>query len=359
MAGKLKLKQTFQKRSVSLSSDRTIIIKKDTIECPRTNSFIAIKTLFSGISAGTEKKTIQGDIPTTKKLWDPELRYFTEAKPASKFPKFLGYECVGEIVQKGSNVTTVNVGDIVWLDAPHSSHHIIDQSEFDHALILPKTVEPILAVFIPEIRIALGAIHDTNILYGDNVAVIGQGVIGLTTSYLAKLSGAEVYTFEINKHRAKLSEKLGFVCINPNAVTEPAGYLRTKFNLRKGVDSVIETSGDYDGLKLGLKLPGVRGKVVTVSSYNSKKIFPNLDEEWHKNKLTLISSMTVNNCPHQNYPMWNLSRLNEVALQILEKNQDFFSKLISHTFSIDNAKEAYSLLFEKEPISSKIVFTYN
>lgn len=346
------------KTTVALLSRGKVDLLKTELAIPNSDTYVIFETLYSGISAGTEKKTVLGNIPTTKKKWISEYRYFKEEKSLAKYPKYLGYECVGKVIKKGKAVNSLKVGDVAWLDAPHSTFHVIDHSETHLFLKIPKTLNPMLAVFLPEIRVALGGIHDANIHLGDKVSVVGQGVIGIITAYLARLSGANVFTFEINDVRAALSKKLHFNCINPAKVKDVAGHLRTILGITKGVDSVIETSGDYDGLKLALKLPAMTGRVVTVSSYTSKKIIPTFDEEWHKNKLTLISSMTINECPHPNYPLWDLPRLNQTSLEILVNNQDFFSKLISHKFPIHKATEAYKLLLEKQSSSIKILFTY-
>src|SRR5688500_325209 len=75
-------------------------------EQPLEPDKVRIRTLFSGISAGTELSQYRASRPFMAKRWDEATRLFLPAdRPSWDFPvRNLGYEEVGEIVEVGSAV---------------------------------------------------------------------------------------------------------------------------------------------------------------------------------------------------------------------------------------------------------------
>src|SRR5688572_2447755 len=67
---------------------------------------VRIRTLFSGVSAGTELSQYRGTNPFMQRRWDERTRLFVAAdSPSWPYPvRNLGYEEVGEIVEIGSEV---------------------------------------------------------------------------------------------------------------------------------------------------------------------------------------------------------------------------------------------------------------
>ena len=63
-----------------------------------------IRTLFSGISAGTELSQYRGTSPFMNRQWDATNRVFRDSDtPSWTFPvRNLGYEEAGEIVETGA-----------------------------------------------------------------------------------------------------------------------------------------------------------------------------------------------------------------------------------------------------------------
>jgi threonine dehydrogenase-like Zn-dependent dehydrogenase len=62
----------------------------------------------------------------------------------------------------------------------------------------------------------------------------------------------------------------------------------------------------------------VGGRVVTVSTYHGDPIALDLGEEYHRNRVDLVSSMSVNDCPHRGFPAWDSARLLSTARQMLD-----------------------------------------
>ncbi len=60
---------------------------------------------------------------------------------------------------------------------------------------------------------------------------------------------------------------------------------------------------------------------MTAGYYGDSNKPIDLAREWHHNRITLRSSMPVWNCSHRNYPMWDLPRVKQVAISMLEERK--------------------------------------
>ncbi len=84
-------------------------------EAPLGADEVRIKTLYSGISAGTEMTAFMGSNPYLHKRWDAEQKLFVQGGQSMAYPMdAIGYEEVGEIVETGSDVNAVRKGQLVW-----------------------------------------------------------------------------------------------------------------------------------------------------------------------------------------------------------------------------------------------------
>src|SRR5215216_5900881 len=94
---------------------------------PLKTKEIRVRTLYSGISAGTEMTAYRGSNPYLSKQWDAKNRLFLASEaPSQPYPlSGWGYEEVGEVIEVHSEVATLNVGDIVYGTWGHRTHHIL------------------------------------------------------------------------------------------------------------------------------------------------------------------------------------------------------------------------------------------
>jgi threonine dehydrogenase-like Zn-dependent dehydrogenase len=213
-------------------------------------------------------------------------------------------------------------------------------------------------VFSDPARFALAGIHDAVIKLGDRVAIFGLGAIGMLALQMARLSGAgHIFAVDPIPGRLKLAKALGAdVTVNPMecdpglAVKEASGGA--------GVDVAIEISGVYAALQQALRCVHREGLVVTVSFYGDKAGRVDLSSEWHHNRITLRSSMPVWGCSHRWQPMWDMARLEGVALGLLEEKKLQVEPLIGARIPFERAAEAYAMIDESPEDKVKILLTY-
>lgn len=321
-----------------------------------TENEILIKTMYSAVSHGTEYATIQGTVPSFKKSWNKKYRIYNSHNGVKKYPCKLGYENIGKIIQVGKNIQTFSIGDIVWSDSPHQEYSIIDPLKVPVYKIPSKSHIKQMLFFVLT-RVALAGIHDAQIQIGDRVAVFGLGTVGLITIQLAHIASQQlVFGVDPIGMRQKSAMNLSAIVFNPNS-DDPAEKIH-KETAGFGVDVAIETSGNTSALHEAIRSCRVGGKVVTVGTYRQSANSVFFGEEWHKNRIELISSMSVNKCPSRNYPRWDLERLNKTALDLLNSKQLRVEQLITHTFKFKDALKAYRLLLSHPEKTTKIIFTY-
>ncbi len=97
---------------------------------------------------------------------------------------------------------------------------------------------------------------------------------------------------------------------------------------------------------------------VAASYFTGSKEPLNLGAEWHHNRPTLRSSMAVWGMPHRNYPMWNLDRITETAVRLLELNRLVTDIIIGKRFPYKNAVEAYQFIDQYPEKTVKTLFDY-
>ena len=101
---------------------------EDLAEAPLAPNEVCIKTLFSGISAGTELTQYRGTTPFLHKRWDVDRRLFVPGEETSlTYPvRTFGYEEVGEVVECGAEISDIRSarwslahGDTARITSPH------------------------------------------------------------------------------------------------------------------------------------------------------------------------------------------------------------------------------------------------
>jgi 2-desacetyl-2-hydroxyethyl bacteriochlorophyllide A dehydrogenase len=319
---------------------------------------VKVKTIYSGISHGTEMNVYRGIAPFFNKTWDPSLRLFKIGKASWEYPITYGYEEVGRVIEVGNEVTGIKEGDIVALGYGHRTTAILN-SDIAKANVLPSGVEPIEGIFMGIAPTALNIILDASIRVGEAVAIFGQGVVGLITMQLAKLNGADpVIAVDLIDKRLNLSKKLGAdIILNPQKCKDVAQTIR-ELTDGKGVDIAIEVSGSYKALHEAIRSCAYSSKVVAAGFYPlaGKDLF--LGEEFHHNRITIVGSQIAGINPELKH-RWDHSRLRKTIINMIQKRKINLKELISHQIPFEEAANAFELIDHHPEEVIQVVLTFN
>ena len=314
------------------------------------------QAVVSGISHGTEIAWLKGTAAALHRTWDGGRRFYLDG-PGRGFPVAPGYESIARVTHVGADVTAIRVGDLIAVDGPHATVHQLSESVAG-AGVLPTGVDPEHAVFFILARVALGGVHDAALALGETVVVVGLGTVGLLAAQQARLAGARVIGVDRYPLRAAAAEALGLTTVLAESGVDVAGRVR-ELSCAAGADAAIEASGSYLGLHEAIRCLRVGGRVATIASYHGDQPGLRLGEEYHRNRITLISSMTVNGCPQRTHPLWTLDRLNATAREQIATGAVRVDGLITHRFPFGYAARAYTLIADTPQDTIKVVLTYD
>ncbi|WP_221584605.1 zinc-binding alcohol dehydrogenase [Microbacterium sp. G2-8] len=261
----------------------------ETASAPLTPGSVRVETWYSGISAGTELTAYRGTNPYLTSAWDAENRLFVPGEPSFGYPvQGWGYSEVGQIVEIADDVEGLAVGDVVHGIWGHRSDAVLPAAALQ-GRVMPNDADPILGTFARVGAIALNGVLAADVRLGEQVAVFGQGVIGLLATKFATLSGGRVLAVDAMGKRLERAARFGASEVVPVGVDGGAGR-RIRELTGGGADSAIELSGSDRALHEAVRSVTVEGLVAASGFYQGGASGLNLGEEFHHNRVRIVAS---------------------------------------------------------------------
>jgi len=319
---------------------------------PLPTDGLLVQTLISAISPGTEMLLYRGQMP-------PELMADATIAALGEggYPQKYGYAAVGRVVEIGASVDNSWRDRLVFAFQPHQTHFI---ARPDDVLPLPEGMLPETAVFLPNMETAVSFVMDAQPGIGEQVAVFGQGIVGLlTTSLLAQLFLACLLTVDGFPLRRDWSQKLGATAsLDPADPDLPNQILAAlpHASYHPGLDLAFELSGNPAALDVAIEAIGFNGRILVGSWYGSKRADLNLGGKFHRSQMQLVSSQVSHIAPRWR-GRWSKARRLAVAWEMLQKHQPH--QLITHRFSLAQAQQAYELIDHRSETAVQVVFIYD
>ena len=254
---------------------------------------VLVRTLYSGISRGTEALVFEGRVPAS------EYGRMRAPFQAGNFPAPIkyGYSSVGRIEQGPRDLR----GRTVFVLYPHQTQYVVPAQAVH---VLPDEVPPERAVLTANLETAINGLWDARPHVGDRIVVVGGGTVGCLVAWLAgRMPGCDVELVDVNPQREAIAHVIGVRFATPDTVWE-------------GADVVIHASGSPAGLELALKVAGFEARVVEMSWYGDQSVAVPLGEAFHARRLTLQSSQ-VGNVAASQRARWDTRRRMQLALTML------------------------------------------
>ena len=336
-----------------VTAPRTIAFREYT-EPPLNAGEVRVRSIVSGIKHGTEMALYRGETPFLSQAFDPEYRLFMPVEGHSFYPHRLGSWLAGEVIEVGPGVQRFKVGDRVHGGLHHRPTHVCDESKL---YPLPEGMKPETALFTDPAIFALTAVHDAQIKVGDRVAIFGMGALGLLAVQIARMAGAEmIAAVDTIDNRLALAKQFGADATFNARTCDPALEIKNLTG-KKGVDAAIEISGAYPALQSAIRSVHVCGLIVAASYYSGNEPIQ-LGAEWHHNRPTLISSMPVWGMPHRRSPLWDLKRIEQTVIHLLETGRLVTDPMVGRRFRFEDAAAAYALVDQHPEESVKTLLDY-
>jgi len=226
-----------------------------------------VRTLYSGISRGTESLVFRGEVPPSQ--YQAMRAPFQQGEfPA---PIKYGYCSVG-VVEAGPAALR---GHTVFCLYPHQDRYVVPAAALT---LIPPAIPPGRAVLAANLETALNAIWDAAPGPGDRITVISAGVVGCLIARLAgQLPGCAVQLVDVDPRRAVIAARLGVGFATPEQAEGEQ-------------DRVIHASGSPAGLTTALRLAGFEATVIEASWFGAQPVSLPLGEAFHSRRLRIQSS---------------------------------------------------------------------
>lgn len=361
--------------------DGKTIVDDVPIPTPREGQAL-VKVSSSLVSAGTERMVVEfaekSYIGKARSRPDLVKQTLDKAKREGIMPTVqavfnrldqpmgLGYSTAGTIVALGKNMQGFKVGQRVACAgggyATHAEYNVVPRNLLTP---LPKNVDFESAAFTTLGAIALHGFRLAEPQLGENVAVIGLGLLGLLTIQLAAAAGCNVLGIDIDPKRVKLASSLGI-----QAVTRPqAEATAVAFTANRGIDSIIicADTASNDPVELAGVIARDRAKVVATGAVGLN--FPR--KVYYEKEIAFINSRSYGPGRYdlnyeengQDYPIgyvrWTEGRNFQAVVDLMASGKLNVAPLISHRFDIEEGVKAYEVITgkKKEPFLG-VLLTY-
>lgn len=312
-----------------------------------TTGQVLVKVLVSGI-CGSQLHDINGNKGNVKFL-----------------PHLMGHEGCGIVEGIGPGVLTVKPGDKVvmhWrpglgIDSKFPQY-ILNGKKFSSGkvntlteqaivsenklTVIPSDTNPEFAALLGcSLTTALGIIENESYLrFGETVAVVGCGGVGLIVIAAARLRGAgEIYAVDNSTVKKDLSFDYGANFFN-----------ETVANLPENIDLLIDTTGNVEIISESFKKLSINGRILLVGqpAPDQSLIIPNAIKLFNGSGLLIKASQGGGSIPHEDIPRY---------LKLLSLGYLSIEKLITHRYKLSEVNEAFKTL--KSGKSGRIMIGIN
>src|SRR5512145_1933799 len=281
-------------------------------------------------------------------------------------PMALGYSSAGTIMALGKDMQGFKVGQRVACAgggyAVHAEYNVVPRNLLTP---LPKNVDFESAAFTTLGAIALHGFRLAEPQIGENVAVIGMGLLGLLTAQIGAAAGCNVLGIDIDPARISLASSLGLQAVRRAEAVDSA----TAFTANRGFDVVLicADTPSNDPVELAGVIARDRARVVATGAigltfprkiYYEKEISFINSRSYGPGRYDLNYEESGNDYPI-GYVRWTEGRNFEAVVDLMAKGHLNVKPLITHRFPIEQAAQAYEVITgKKEENFLGVLLTY-
>ena len=308
---------------------------------------VRVRTVYTVISAGTERANLIGEINISGKIEDCN----------DHFPRKLGYCGVGVVEEVGCEVSKVKPGDrVVTYFGKHSQYNILPDTNvfpirYDNVTDLDAALM-VIAGFPAE------GIRKARLEYGESCMIVGLGILGLIGVQLAKIAGAvPVIAVDPNPERRKLAKQFGADhLLNP--LDEDFVKQVKELTGGKGANVMMEASGNPAALRGGLRACAPMARVTLVGCTRTPDVY-DLYHDVHYPGVQLIGANNFARPKFESQPgNWTAEDDVNAMLRLIAYGRMDLKPLISEIHSPTEATEVFNRLAEGKNFPIGVVFDW-
>lgn len=279
---------------------------------------VLVRTLWTGISRGTESLVFAGRVPSSQ--YDAMAAPFQDGTLPG--PVKYGYLNVGAVEAGPDDL----VGRTVFSLYPHQTRFVVPATA---VVPVPDVVPARRAVLAGTVETAINVVWDAESSLGERVSVVGAGMVGCTVARrLSQLPGTSVTLVDTNPERRTVADAFSVAFASPAEAP-------TEQNL------VVHTSATAAGLSRSLELLRSEGTVIEASWFGDAAVPVPLGEAFHSRRLTIRASQVGTIAPAHRGTVTHRDRL-ELALELL--TDPAYDVLLTETSQFDDLPETMAAI---------------
>ncbi|AOT70715.1 zinc-binding alcohol dehydrogenase family protein [Geosporobacter ferrireducens] len=298
-----------------------------------------------------------------------DMHIYHGTNPLATYPRVIGHEFVGEVVETGAGVTRVKAGDRVTIEpilycgecyaCRTERQNVCEKLEvmgvhrdggFQEFVVVPEKnahkfdehLDWEEAVMIEPFTIAAQSTWRGDVRKGDYVFIMGAGPIGLCLLQYAKHKGAICMISDLDIDRLEIAKKLGADYILHAGQMDVVEEV-LKITQGMGANVTLDAVCIPKTFEQAVEVTSVAGRVVVLGFGVAPSQIPQLPIT--KRELTIVGSRLQNNKFPEVVELFNKKALNPRAL-------------ISHTFQFDQIEEAIKLIETQSEKTCKVILKF-
>lgn len=313
-------------------------------EVPQLTEYsVLTKTLYTAISAGTEKANIL-DKPNT-------FAY-------QKWPKVEGYSGIGIVEAVGEKVTKVKPGDKVLVyHGTHAQYSVVPENR---VYVVKEDVEDSEAVLTIIGAMGLGGLRKTKLELGESAMIIGLGLLGMFALMGARASGAyPVIAVDINEQRRKIALDLGAdYAFDPR---EESFVKHVKaITGGKGVNAIVEVTGSASALVSALDVAARQGRISLNGCTRVSDAPIDFYKQVHCPGITIIGAHNMVRPQHDSYQGYWTNEDDVLSLvKLIKGNRINVKPLVNEIHSPTECESVYQRLCNDTNFPIGVVFDWS
>jgi len=300
-----------------------------------------------------------------------DIHYYKEGRIGSfvvEKPLILGHEAAGEIIDIGSNVRFLKVGDRVALEpgipcrkciyCKKGRYNLCPEISFmatppvdgafaeyvthpsDFVFKLPDNISYDEGALIEPLSVGVYACEKAKITPGEDILIFGAGPIGLLTLQTAKVYGAKnVVVVDINDFRLYKAKELGADYIINSKLENLKDKVKEIFP--EGVDIIFEASGSSSVIMESTKFVKRGGRIVFIGLTS---------EDFSKININEMISKEL-----EFFSIFRYANVYQKAIDLVAKGKINLKPLITHHFSLEKVQEALNFADENKEKCIKVI----
>lgn len=324
---------------------------------------LRVQTELSAFSPGTETRIYTG----------LERERFTYRV---SYPFTPGYNNVGRVIEIGSKVEGHLVGQRIFSRMPHQGEYIVAEKVVDDAhrptspnvpmsynvfAAVPENVPSEHAAFTHLFGLGFNALHSGHYRFGENVVVIGLGIVGLGAVAMARLSGARVAAIGNDGTRLDAARALG--ADEAWLYGDEDARRAQAFAGEAGIDLIEVCADAWGALQTAIALARRSTRIALLSFPGVGQGPPPFDAfepaNFYNKALSYISlawSPSDDSAPE--YQRFTVQRIYRYILDQMAHERIALARIITHRFPIARVRDAFELVVSRDKSAMGIVFDW-